>query len=142
MEAYQERVIDEKAGLEQRLKKLDAFGRTEWFSKLPPEEQGRLNRQHSAMEEYSRVLGERISAFEWSFKKVVVVLEDHTCSEALYVDGVLCGSDSTIYACDIQNAVGGPNIPFTLQQIICDDIGSIPWPQTLKELQEKINGSQ
>ena len=60
---YQERVIQEKKELDERLAKLDAFGRTEVFTSLPSEEQGRLNRQHSVMEEYSCILGERIAAF-------------------------------------------------------------------------------
>ncbi len=63
MEPYQERVVAEKKELDERLSKLDAFGRTDFFGKLPPDEQGRLNRQHSIMESYSAVLGERISAF-------------------------------------------------------------------------------
>jgi hypothetical protein len=60
---FQERVVAEKSELDERLEKLDAFGRTELFENLPSEEQGRLNRQHSVMEEYSRILGERIAAF-------------------------------------------------------------------------------
>lgn len=60
---YQERVVVEKAELDDKLEKLDAFGRTELFAGLASEEQGRLNRQHSAMEQYSLILGERIAAF-------------------------------------------------------------------------------
>lgn len=60
---YQERVVAEKSELDERLAKLDAFGRTESFASLPSEEQGLLNRQHSVMEEYSRILGERIAVF-------------------------------------------------------------------------------
>lgn len=60
---HQQRVVDEKRELDEKLTKLDAFGRTELFKSLPAEEQGRLNRQHSLMEQYSAVLGERIAAF-------------------------------------------------------------------------------
>ena len=63
MEPYQERVVQEKADLDNRLARLDAFGRTDTFSNLPAGEQGRLNRQHSVMEDYSSILGERIAAF-------------------------------------------------------------------------------
>jgi len=62
--SYQQRVIDEKTQLDERLQKLDAFGRTEAFKALSPEEQGLLNRQHSLMEQYSMVLGERIEMFK------------------------------------------------------------------------------
>jgi hypothetical protein len=63
MQPHQQRVVDEKTELDEKLKKLDAFGRTELFASLPADEQGRLNRQHSVMEQYSAVLGERIAAF-------------------------------------------------------------------------------
>jgi hypothetical protein len=63
MAPHQERVVEEKRSLDEKLSKLDAFGRTETFAALPVEEQGRLNRQHSIMEDYSRILAERIAAF-------------------------------------------------------------------------------
>ena len=63
MAPHQQRVVDEKTELDSKLKKLDTFGRTEFYGTLPADEQGRLNRQHSVMEEYSRILGERIAAF-------------------------------------------------------------------------------
>jgi hypothetical protein len=63
MQPHQQRVVDEKTELDEKLKKLDAFGRTELFASLPADEQGRLNRQHSVMEKYSAILGERIAAF-------------------------------------------------------------------------------
>ena len=62
-EGYQQRIITEKAELDEKLAKLDAFGRTDRFASLSDDEQGRLNRQHSLMEEYSAVLGERIANF-------------------------------------------------------------------------------
>ena len=63
MKPYQERVVDEKRDLDEKLSKLAAFGTTPLFTALTPDEQGRLNRQHTVMEEYSRILGERIAAF-------------------------------------------------------------------------------
>ena len=63
MAPHQERVVQEKKELDEKLAKLDAFGRTDFYKTLPSDEQGRLNRQHSVMEEYSRILGERIAAF-------------------------------------------------------------------------------
>jgi len=63
MAPHQQRVVDEKTELDAKLEKLDTFGRTELYQTLPADEQGRLNRQHSVMEEYSRILGERIAAF-------------------------------------------------------------------------------
>ncbi len=64
MQAFQQRVVDEKTELDDKLKKLSEFGKSSFFQTLPPEEQGRLNRQHSIMEEYSRILGERIAEFQ------------------------------------------------------------------------------
>ena len=61
---HQQRVVDEKRDLDEKLAKLDAFGRTDVFAALPADEQGRLNLQHSLMEQYSAVLGARIDAFK------------------------------------------------------------------------------
>jgi hypothetical protein len=63
MAPHQERVVQEKKELDEKLSKLSEFGVTPLFASLPADEQGRLNRQHSVMEEYSRILGERIAAF-------------------------------------------------------------------------------
>ena len=63
MQPFQQRVIEEKAELDDRLEKLDAFGRTDLFASLPDDEQRRLNLQHSLMEQYSAVLADRIAAF-------------------------------------------------------------------------------
>lgn len=63
LKPHQERVVQEKAELDDKLAKLDSFGRTPVFASLPAAEQGRLNRQYSLMEQYSAVLGERIAAF-------------------------------------------------------------------------------
>lgn len=64
MQPYQERVVQEKKELDEKLAKLDAFGRTEQYTLLPVDEQGRLNRQHSIMEQYSQILQERINNFK------------------------------------------------------------------------------
>ena len=61
---YQERVVAEKQELDERIAKLDAFGRTDVWKELPVAEQGRMNRQFAAMEDYSKALGERIAAFQ------------------------------------------------------------------------------
>jgi hypothetical protein len=73
---YQQRVIEEKRELDEKLAKLDAFGRTELFAALPADEQGRLNRQHSLMEAYSAVLGERIANFTCERARYTFVSED------------------------------------------------------------------
>ena len=63
MKPHQERVIAEKADLDEKLAKLNEFGKSEMFQTLPPEEQERLERQSRIMDQYSVVLSERIAAF-------------------------------------------------------------------------------
>lgn len=63
MAPHQERVVKEKDELDEKLAKLNAFGRGEVFSTLPLDEQERLIRQSKIMDQYSVVLGERIAAF-------------------------------------------------------------------------------
>jgi hypothetical protein len=63
MESYQERVIAEKAELDAKIEKLDAFVQGDVFGTLPPKEQKRLLKQRHHMTVYSSVLGERIVAF-------------------------------------------------------------------------------
>lgn len=53
----------EKADLDEKLTKLRAFIQTETFASLDEAEQGRLREQSWHMQEYSRLLGERIAAF-------------------------------------------------------------------------------
>lgn len=61
---HQQRVIDEKTELDDKLTKLKAFiDGTAIFAGLPDDEKERLVRQHSCMTEYSEILGERIAAF-------------------------------------------------------------------------------
>lgn len=63
MAPYQQRVVDEKKDLDEKLAKLQAFGRTEVYRNLPEDEQDRLSRQYDVMYSYSCILGERIAAF-------------------------------------------------------------------------------
>ncbi|MGL4265202.1 MAG: crAss001_48 related protein [Afipia sp.] len=60
---HQQRVVDEKRELDERIKKLTAFYSTSIFHGLPESEQSRLLRQGVAMRAYSEILGERIAAF-------------------------------------------------------------------------------
>ena len=63
MEAFQQRVIDEKTELDEKREKLGQFIGGDIFNGLPQEEQERLDRQAALMRDYSAVLGERIAAF-------------------------------------------------------------------------------
>jgi len=63
MQPHQERVVTEKAELDDKSAKLNAFFNTAMFDKLSSEEQDRLHRQYELMVQYSAVLGERIAAF-------------------------------------------------------------------------------
>lgn len=61
--AHQQRVIGEKAQLDDRLTKLDGFIGTPVFSGLPETEQELLKLQADAMRVYRDVLARRIEAF-------------------------------------------------------------------------------
>lgn len=63
MAPHQQRVLDERTELDDKLAKLTAFFDTSIFNGLEPVEQKRLRRQHAAMKDYSEILGERIAAF-------------------------------------------------------------------------------
>jgi hypothetical protein len=63
MAPHQERVVTEKAELDEKLTKLNAFFDTSIFAGLDPAEQDRLRKQSMHMTDYSNVLGERIAAF-------------------------------------------------------------------------------
>jgi hypothetical protein len=63
MQPHQQRVVDEKAELDERRKKLGEFKNTDLFVSLPWQEQERLNTQAHIMTMYSAVLGERIANF-------------------------------------------------------------------------------
>jgi hypothetical protein len=63
MQPHQQRVVDEKAELDEKLEKLRAFFGTDRFDGLDTDEKKRMWRQADHMEAYSGVLGERIAAF-------------------------------------------------------------------------------
>lgn len=61
---HQQRVLDEKRELDERLSKLDAFILDNpLYLQLPTDEQDRLSRQSKAMAAYSGILDERIASF-------------------------------------------------------------------------------
>jgi hypothetical protein len=60
---HQQRVVDEKTELDQKIVKLDQFIEGEVFETLPSDEQDRLVKQLRIMYRYFAVLGERIAAF-------------------------------------------------------------------------------
>lgn len=63
IQPHQQRVVDEKAELDERRSKLLAFFNTDLFRRLDQAEKDRLRTQHSVMGVYSEVLGQRITAF-------------------------------------------------------------------------------
>jgi hypothetical protein len=63
MKPFQKRVIEEKAELDAKRDKLVDFFDTETFDDLWDDEKDRLILQKKAMDEYSRILGERIANF-------------------------------------------------------------------------------
>lgn len=63
MQPYQQRVVDEKAELSEKLEKLETFLGGEIYSSLPTAEQTRLSRQSLIMQLYEQVLEERIGSF-------------------------------------------------------------------------------
>ena len=60
---YQQRVVDEKASLDEKLSRLLTAFSSPLFDSLEKEEQSRLGHQIRYMEGYSEVLAERIAAF-------------------------------------------------------------------------------
>lgn len=60
---FQQRVVQEKVELDDKIINLDKFLLTETFHGLPAAEQDRLERQFDVMKEYASILGERIAAF-------------------------------------------------------------------------------
>ena len=64
MQDFQQRVVDEKNDLHEKIEKLSAFIETETFIKLPFDEQGRLKAQQTAMEKYREILLDRIANFK------------------------------------------------------------------------------
>lgn len=64
MTEEQRLVVVEKRELDERLQKLEAFTQSKKMDDLPLDEGYRMDRQIRAMRDYSRVLGERIEAFQ------------------------------------------------------------------------------
>lgn len=60
---HQQRVIDERTELDDKLSKLVGFFGASLFANLPAAEQGRMRTQAIAMRTYSEILAERIAAF-------------------------------------------------------------------------------
>ena len=69
-------------------------------------------------------------------KRAVVANCTESGEQALYVDGVLTSCDSTIYAIDIVQDVGGPGVLMTLEQWDLDSCGN-RWPQSIEDLPPK-----
>lgn len=63
LQPHQQRVVKERAELEDKLGKLQTFITGERFAVVPDAEQGRLVLQHKLMESYALVLEQRIAAF-------------------------------------------------------------------------------
>lgn len=63
MQPHQQRVVDEKAELDERLEKLCLFSNGNTFPTLTIAEQERLNTQRHLMCALSAVIGARIQAF-------------------------------------------------------------------------------
>lgn len=73
LQPHQQRVVIEKADLDEKLTKLRAFFGTETFANLDDAEMERLQRQADHMSAYSEVLGERIAAFSDGLDKQIAV---------------------------------------------------------------------
>jgi hypothetical protein len=64
MQPYQQRVVTEKEELDTKISSLMTFAKSQAFDQTVPEaEQRRMLRQLVVMQDYSRILGERIDAF-------------------------------------------------------------------------------
>lgn len=64
MEAYQQRVIEEKSELDERISKLHMFISNKPQDKLSKVTLFLLEKQLDAMRDYTKILGIRISLFE------------------------------------------------------------------------------
>jgi len=63
MEKHQDRVIEEKRGLDIKINKLSAFMGSDTHDSLEGAERVRLHKQFEAMQAYSNCLNERINCF-------------------------------------------------------------------------------
>lgn len=66
LQPYQQRVVDEKKELDEKLAKLDKFTRADNFESIVGDidECNRLRDQADYMFRYSKILGERIASFK------------------------------------------------------------------------------
>ena len=66
LQPHQQRVVDEKTELDEKLSKLTTFINSEKFASIvsDEDERSRLVRQQQLMFDYSEILGERIAAFK------------------------------------------------------------------------------
>ena len=63
MEAWQQRVVDEKAELDKKLEKLKEFNQSDAFAAISSESRMLLSAQAVAMHDYSLILKKRIENF-------------------------------------------------------------------------------
>ena len=64
MQPHQDRVVEEKKELDEKIVKLDLFIESNpLFQKVPLDEQNRLRSQLDVMQEYSAILKDRIANF-------------------------------------------------------------------------------
>ncbi|MCK5600621.1 hypothetical protein KAR91_02060 [Candidatus Pacearchaeota archaeon] len=63
MSNYQDRVVEEKTSLDEKIKKLASFAKTEPYEALTGFERVKLRQQLDIMLQYSNVLNERIISF-------------------------------------------------------------------------------
>lgn len=63
LQPHQQRVVEERTELEEKMGKLQAFITGNKFEFVPDDEQGRLVLQHHIMNAYALVLEQRIAAF-------------------------------------------------------------------------------
>lgn len=63
MQPHQQRVVDEKDELEEKLTKLNSFIGGTIYDSLSADERNRLSRQAVIMKDYLDILNERINAF-------------------------------------------------------------------------------
>ncbi len=63
-ESFQQRVVDEKKELDDKINKLCVFETSPTFQNLPDDERDRLRRQRLIMIDYSDILRERIANFK------------------------------------------------------------------------------
>ena len=63
LKPHQQRVVEEKAELDERIAKLDTFTRTSTFGRLDERERTCLLEQANVMMRYAKILGTRIANF-------------------------------------------------------------------------------